>query len=146
MKGERCEYTPYELITMEIIKDDKQILAKIIYEDDFRNVKFVSDNSDSLQVGVFCNDSGVDIVNHVHNIFRRETTTTQELIYLIKGKLKARVFTRDKKLVAERILLAPCMIYLIEGGHGFTVLDDDTIFFEAKNGPYFGVDIDKVKF
>lgn len=131
---------------MEIIKDNDKELAKIIREEDFRTAGFISDNDEALQVGVFLNNSGAEIVNHVHNKFKRENMETQELIYLIKGKLNARIYTENRKLVAERLLEAPCMIYLQRGGHGFTVMEDDTIFFEAKNGPYFGIDIDKVKF
>lgn len=131
---------------MEVIKDGSEILAKILYQEDFNKSQFISENEDSLQVGVFINPAGAEIVNHVHNRYSRETTITQEMIYVVSGSLKARIYTSDRVLVAEKVLKAPSMIYLISGGHGFTVLDDDTIFFEAKNGPYYGVEKDKVKF
>ena len=131
---------------MEVIKDGNDVLAKILYEDDFHKSQFISENEDPLQVGVFINPAGAEIVNHVHNIFSRETLVTQEMIYVVAGALKARIYTSEKVLVSEKVLKAPSMIYLVSGGHGFTVLEDNTIFFEAKNGPYYGVEKDKVKF
>ena len=34
-------------------------------------------------------------------------------------------------------------VVVFKAGHGFEVLEDNTILYEFKNGPYFGVEIDK---
>lgn len=117
---------------MEIIKDNEQVLAKIIHEEDLQTTTFVSEDESPLQVGVFCKDAGIEIVDHIHNEFKRENFITQELIYLVKGKLEARIYTKERKLVARKVLAAPCMIYLVSGGHGFTILEEDTIFLKRK--------------
>lgn len=131
---------------MEIIKDKNSVLAKILYESDFSSSNFISEESGSLQVGLFSYDKGMEIVNHIHNRFERKNYDTQELIYIVRGGVELRLFNNSRELVTKKELYAPCMVYLISGGHGFTVLKNDTFFFEAKNGPYFGVEKDKVKF
>jgi len=131
---------------MEVIYDNENKLAVFVYPEDFEKHFFVSDENDALQVGVFKNKKGDVIQNHIHNIFERVTENTQELIYVVKGRIQVNIHNREKEFVCEREIGPSSMVLLIDGGHGFTILEDDTIFVESKNGPYFGVEKDKVKF
>jgi hypothetical protein len=40
------------------------------------------------------------------------------------------------------LLSGSCMIFF-SGGHALKVLEDNTLFYEFKNGPYYGHDTDK---
>ena len=60
---------------------------------------------------------------HIENI--RKTTATQESWVVIKGMVK------------------DCTVTL-KGGHNYESLDDSTVVYEFKNGPYMGIEKDKV--
>ncbi|MBA3768475.1 MAG: hypothetical protein H0W99_16155, partial [Acidobacteria bacterium] len=48
-------------------------------------------------------------------------------------------YNRDREHVATRELRVGDLIIIIEGGHGFRMLED-TVFLEIKQGPYTGAD------
>ena len=38
------------------------------------------------------------------------------------------------------------ILVLLESGHGYKILEDDTTVLEVKNGPYFGAEKDRIRF
>jgi hypothetical protein len=53
-------------------------------------------------------------------------------------------FSQDRDYLESRVIGAGDVILLIEGGHGFEVLEDLEMY-EVKQGPYIG-DSDKTRF
>ena len=61
-----------------------------------------------------------------------------------KGKIKTIFYNKDKKRNGDIILEEGDVILLLDGGHGFEMLED-TVLMEIKQGPYLG-ELDKERF
>jgi len=97
-----------------------------------------------LQVACFKMNEGKTFKAHKHIENIRETTITQESWIVIKGKVKAILYDLDDSIVHEEVLEAgDCSITFL-GGHNYECLEDNTIVYEYKTGPYFGQEKDKV--
>ena len=81
---------------------------------------------------------------HVHNSVPREVHYTQEVLFIRKGKLRVDFYSEEQEYLESRILGTGDVILLIEGGHGFEVLEALEMF-EVKQGPYMG-EMDKTRF
>ncbi len=88
--------------------------------------------------------AGKLIAPHVHNPVPREVHYTQEVLFIRKGLLRVDFYDHQQCYLRSRILEAGDVILLIEGGHGFEVLEDVEMI-EVKQGPYAG-DQDKTRF
>jgi hypothetical protein len=107
-------------------------------------VKFFTDDRASLQLGSMSHPAGKIIAPHLHNPIPREVRHTQEVIFIRKGKLRVDFYGDDRAYLESRTLEPGDVILLIEGGHGFEVVEDVELF-EVKQGPYAG-DMDKTRF
>ena len=58
----------------------------------------------------------------------------------------ASIFDQEMSFVEEIILKEGDMAIMAYGGHGYKILEDNTKIIEAKNGPFVGVEADKIKF
>ncbi len=122
-------------------------LAQIISIDECgEEFNFFTRQEDALQIGLFRYGEGRVIQNHVHNVFPRTAEKTCEMLLVLRGRMRADIYTNERELVQSEEVGANELIILLDGGHGFQVLEPDTVILEAKNGPYFGVAQDKVKF
>ena len=88
-------------------------------------------------------DKGVSFKPHKHNILHRETTKTQEAWVFLSGSVLAKFYDVDDSLYLETKLSAGDCAVVFNAGHSFEVLEDNTIIYEFKTGPYYGVDADK---
>ncbi len=68
----------------------------------------------------------------------------QESWVVIKGKVKCKFYDIDDTLIAEPILEAGDASFTLYGGHTYEILEDDTVVYEYKTGPYEGQKLDKV--
>lgn len=126
------------------ITSQRQIIAKVIYSHEWRDgLSFFSDNNDYVQVGTWKYNGGKELLPHIHNEVSREVQRTQEVIYVRKGKLRAKIFTLDGKRVEEFDVAAGDTVILLNCGHGYDILEDGTEVLEVKNGPYLGAEVDR---
>jgi len=121
---------------IEKIQHDGQIIAIILYKD-YHNegISFITPNHFSLQMGYMCRPKGYEIQPHIHNPVKRETTGTQEVLFIKSGLIEIDFFSFEQKYLESRRLSAGDIILLVGAGHGITVLEEATII-EVKNGPY----------
>jgi hypothetical protein len=68
----------------------------------------------------------------------------QESWVVIKGKVKCLFYDLDDTLLATPILNPGDASFTLEGGHTYEILEDDTLVYEYKTGPYEGQKNDKV--
>ena len=61
----------------------------------------------------------------------------------LSGRVAARFWDTDDTLIYETELAAGDAAVVFRGGHSFEVLEEDTILYEFKTGPYYGVEKDK---
>ena len=129
------------------IESDGLLLAKYIPGDSWKEgLSFYSDDKDFIQVGTWKYGEGKNLLAHKHNIVPRNADITQEVIYVKKGKLLAKIYDLNNVFLEElEMRSGDCMI-MLRGGHSYTILEDDTEVLEVKNGPYFGAEIDRVRF
>jgi len=109
-------------------------------------LSFYSDDKDFIQVGTWKYNEGKNLLAHKHNIVPRNSDTTQEVIYVKQGKLLTSIYDAENFLLEEiEMRTGDCMI-MLRGGHSYRILEDNTEVLEVKNGPYFGAEIDRVRF
>lgn len=86
---------------------------------------------------------GTTFAPHRHNELIRETDITQEAWVFLQGRVAASFWDIDDELIYETELGAGDAAVVFRGGHSFEVLEEDTILYEFKTGPYYGVEKDK---
>jgi len=122
---------------VETIKEGGKVFAIIIRGGKVAKSQFFSPENFPLQIGAISKTKGEKIRAHLHNEPIRTVRTTQEFLYLEKGKVKVSIYNNQGKTIAKRILKLGDKILSASGGHGFEILED-TVFFEVKQGPYPG--------
>ena len=124
---------------------DKVLYAKVIPADvSVQGVHFISSPDDNLQVGYMGHSAGHEILPHSHLPIRRTITGTQEVLLIRRGVLEVDFFNDAHIRVGETTLKAGDAIVLLNGGHGFKVIEDVEMM-EVKQGPFVEGQ-DKVRF
>jgi len=127
----------------EIIKDNV-VLARHIPNSDWKEgLSFYSQDEEFIQVGTWRYDSGKELLAHIHNEVERKVYWTQEVLYIRKGSIKAKIYDLDENFVDEIIVKEGDILILLRGGHGYSILEDNTQVLEIKNGPYVGAEKDR---
>lgn len=82
---------------------------------------------------------------HKHNINPRneQNYIPQESWCVIKGSVKCIFYDIDDTIIAEPILNAGDASFTYFGGHNYFILENNTIVYEYKTGPYLGQSADK---
>ena len=125
--------------------EPNKILLSMIRFDEIKDVRNdISPDEEFIQASGRILNSDFKVKAHKHNVQMRSTSLTQEAWVVLKGKIKAKFYDLDDKLIFETILKDGDCISIFRGGHSLEVLEDKTIFYEFKNGPYNGVAKDKV--
>ena len=126
-------------------KVDKDILLlTLIRKDNITNDRIdLSPEEETLQVAVKSLKKGTSFKPHKHNKIRRVTDVTQESWVFLSGRVKAQFYDIDDKIILETEMSAGDCVVVFKAGHSFKVLEDNTIIYEFKNGPYYGVEADK---
>ena len=115
----------------------QNILLAIIVSHQFQKtgIHFFTPDNFSQQLAYMKHPVGKIIHPHVHNPVSREVFYTQEVLFIKKGKLRVDFYSPSQQYLESRILSQGDVILLIEGGHGFEVLEDLEMI-EVKQGPY----------
>lgn len=126
--------------TVEYIRAGEQLVAIIISR--ARNppgTEFVTSSDLSLQVGFIKYPAGGIIQPHVHRPIERRIVGTGEVLLVRSGTMEVSLYDNERQLIAQRVLGEDDLLLLVNGGHGFRMLED-TILLEIKQGPYPGLD------
>ena len=68
----------------------------------------------------------------------------QESWIVVVGSVKCVFYDLDDQIIADVILQAGDASFTLEGGHNYVILEDNTVVFEYKTGPYEGQQFDKI--
>lgn len=124
---------PNKLLHMVNTLSDITQRSDVIPEDNF------------LQLATLKMDSGKTFRAHKH-IWKDNIGTqniAQESWVVITGKVKCMFYDLDDTLIqTETLNPGDCSITLA-GGHNYEILEDNTVVYEFKTGPYQGVELDK---
>lgn len=125
---------------IEEVFSGRQLLAIIVGRDYVPHATtFVTPPSFGLQLGFVAHPTGGTIAPHLHRPLRRELTGTPELLLVRKGRCQLDLYDDGRNLVTTRELRRGDVLLLVSGAHGFH-MQEDTVFLEAKQGPYLGLD------
>lgn len=80
---------------------------------------------------------------HIEKTRTYEKQIAQESWVVIKGSVKCKFYDIDDQLIAEPILYPGDASFTLYGGHTYEILEEDTIVYEYKTGPYEGQALDK---
>ena len=90
--------------------------------------------------------SGKTFKPHKHICKERtyDCQIAQESWIVVRGSVKCIFYDIDDTIIAEPILHVGDVSFTLGGGHNYLILEDNTIVYEYKTGPYEGQEFDKV--
>jgi quercetin dioxygenase-like cupin family protein len=125
--------------SVEHITWDGKTLALVIRADaNPRETTFLTPPEFNFQVGFVVYPEGGEIVRHAHLPLERHIVGTSEVLIVKKGRCEIDIYNDDQQLVTTYELRQGDLILVVNGGHGFRMLED-TILLEIKQGPYIGL-------
>ena len=107
---------------------------------------FIGDPGEMLQFSVLRHDKGHVLQSHIHKLRPRGILKTQESWIVLRGVALVKIYDENKVPIYHQILTAGQFYISYRGGHGYEILEDDTIVIENKLGDFIGVEEDKEKF
>ena len=106
----------------------------------------VAEEHQFLQLATLRMDKGKTFRPHQH-IWK--STPVQQIIaqeswVVIKGSVEVSFYDTDGTLLEKQVINQGDCSMTFEGGHTYLILEDDTVVYEYKTGPYQGQALDKV--
>ena len=99
-----------------------------------------------LQVATIASDKGKSYRAHKH-IWKTPAypqTIAQESWIVVRGSVKVYFYDTDDTLLESHVIKQGDCSVTFEGGHSYEILEDNTLVYEYKTGPYYGQTLDKV--
>jgi len=128
-------------------KKDKNKLLHIINKfDEISERTNVAPENQFLQLATLKLQKGKTFKPHQH-IWKdspTEKVIAQESWVIIQGSVKVFMYDIDGQLLDTEIINKGDCSMTFEGGHNYEILEDDTVVYEYKTGPYTGIENDKV--
>jgi len=106
----------------------------------------VADDNEFLQLATLRMNKGHTFKPHRH-IWKHTTrpcVIAQESWVVIQGSVECSFYDIDGTFLEKQIIRKGDCSMTFEGGHTYTILEDDTVVYEYKTGPYTGQQQDKV--
>ncbi len=129
---------------MEQIEDGGKLLAIVKRGEDWiPGLHFWTAPEAFIQAASWRYPAGKQLADHRHKIYERTVTRTQEVVFVKQGSMKIRIYTDHGRLVRTLILKCGDLAVMLEGGHGYEILEEDSQVLEVKNGPFIDVSVDK---
>jgi cupin fold WbuC family metalloprotein len=90
-------------------------------------------------------EEGTTFKPHKH-IWKERTRNViaQESWVVIQGSVKCIFYDIDNSILTTEILNVGDASFTLEGGHNYEILEDNTLVYEYKTGPYEGQELDKI--
>jgi hypothetical protein len=97
-----------------------------------------------IQCSILNMSKGKTFKPHRH-IWKQRTRNViaQESWIVIQGKVQCIFYDIDNTVVSTPILEIGDASFTLEGGHNYIILENDTLVYEYKTGPYEGQALDK---
>lgn len=96
-----------------------------------------------LQIAEINLNDGDTFPAHYHLPTERQTTGTQESWCVISGQVIAYYYDLDGKQLNMALLEPGSLTITFAGGHTYKAVENNTLVYEFKNGPYLGIEKDK---
>lgn len=122
-----------------------KILHTIVRKEDLTpGRKEVVSEDNFIQCAILNMEQGKTFKPHRH-IWKERTRSViaQESWIVIQGSVKCIFYDLDDNIIATPILYPGDASFTLEGGHTYQILEDSTLVYEYKTGPYEGQSLDK---
>jgi hypothetical protein len=98
-----------------------------------------------IQCALLNMEQGKTFKSHKH-IWKQRThnVIAQESWIVIEGSVKCVLYDIDDQIISTPILHPGDASFTLEGGHTYEILEDNTLVYEYKTGPYEGQLLDKI--
>ena len=103
----------------------------------------IAPDDEFLQVASIKMKKGTTFEAHKHIILEKTTNIAQESWLVFKGSVKCIFYDLNDEIIEEVILRAGDLSMTFRGGHNYVILEEDTVVYEYKTGPYLGIENDK---
>lgn len=129
---------------MKPIELDGQVVAIFHKADAWKEgLDFLTPNQHLIQAGTWWYNAGKDLRAHRHTSNPRTADRTEETIVIQSGRLRVDLYDKKNQLFHSEELVAGDIGVILEVGHGYHVLENNTKVVEVKNGPFTSVEADK---
>ena len=125
------------------VDPEKLILSLMRYSNISKYRTDLCPDEEFLQVSGRKLEKGLKAKAHKHLPIDRKTNITQEAWVVLNGRIKGIFYDLDDSVLYKTEIKKGDVAVLFRGGHSLEVLEEDTIMYEVKTGPYYGVDADK---
>tara|TARA_R110000765_G_scaffold415089_1_gene516019 strand:+ start:14 stop:424 length:411 start_codon:yes stop_codon:yes gene_type:complete len=127
-------------------KNNKKLLHLVYRSEEFTSQRTELVESDNfIQCSYLKMEKGTTFKPHQH-IWKVPSFTqliAQESWVVIKGSVEVSFFDTDGDFLEKHVLNPGDSSFTLEGGHTYLILEDDTLVYEYKTGPYTGQQNDK---
>jgi hypothetical protein len=120
-----------------------KLLHIVHRREDIRDRADVVPTEEFLQVSSFRMPKGKTFKPHKHILMEKTTRITQESWIVIQGAVMAILYDLDDAEIARPVLKPGDCSITLYGGHNYVSLEEGTLVYEYKTGPYFGQEKDK---
>ena len=98
-----------------------------------------------IQCSILNMEKGKTFKPHRHIWKQRDRLViAQESWIVIQGKVQCTFYDLDDTIIATPVLEVGDASFTLQGGHNYLILEDDTLVYEYKTGPYEGQLLDKI--
>ncbi len=130
---------------VEFIEDKGITYGIVIQKGKGEGVEFFTPEDSAQQLGHARWSEGHTVDPHEHIPREREIRRTQETFFIRSGRMRAKVFDKDREVIKELVLTEGDVVLFMDGGHSLEMLEDTDVVM-VKQGPYQGVKEDKTRF
>lgn len=126
-------------------KVEPDTLLHLIYrKDEIDGRTNIAPENEFLQLASIKLKKGDTFKPHKHIILEKVTNIAQESWLVLQGAVKCIFYDLDDTVIAEPILMPGDISMTFRGGHNYLIMEDDTLVYEYKTGPYLGQTNDKM--
>ena len=125
--------------------DPTKVLHVIVRKENLTQGRVEVINEDQfIQCALLNMEKGKTFKPHKH-IWKERTRNViaQESWIVIQGSVKCIFYDIDDQILATPILYPGDASFTLEGGHNYEILENNTLVYEYKTGPYEGQQLDK---
>ena len=125
--------------------DSSKLLHIINRLEDINERTNVVPEEQFIQLATMRLEAGKTFAPHKH-IWKKSDNKeiiAQESWVVIKGSVCVHLYDIDDQHIVDKIIKQGDCSITIEGGHTYSILEDDTVVYEYKTGPYLGQSLDK---
>ena len=125
--------------------DPKVLLHTVVRREDIKPGRLdIVNPEEFIQCSILNMEEGKTFKPHKHIWKERaRNVIAQESWIVIQGSVKCIFYDLDNTIIATPILYPGDASFTLEGGHTYEILEDNTLVYEYKTGPYEGQSLDK---